>query len=373
MTKPSEQLHGESATDYDRLPGQRVETGDFWSIWEAARRLLAAQTPPFLLHGLTGGALRRHDAPLVYNDLMEWVAPGLAALDIGVAPTTLPADKAECIALLRACVRGGRTAPLLLFGIGDQEDEPPPDSASSLETAPPPPDGGEAETVTPAEEGIPAGAALLRQRLILEAVQGLDEMRVVDEAGRRQTVGVSWLLAGDAVAVRLTRRQHQGTHRAALRSALRRWAVFASACPERVITPYEEDAPLRRMAAEFLRYAAGARGDRARGMLRRAADRFENAAWEEDIADACDYLRASVCLEFRLTPSELDALISPPTHLLSDVERRELIYLARAGVRDLRVFAARRLVTERRHDDARRTLEQLQYDPDAWVRAVSQQ
>jgi hypothetical protein len=356
-------------TDYNRPSGNGMETGDFWSVWAAARRLLSAETPAYLLHGLTGGAIRRYDDPLVYNDLAEWVAPGLAALDIGVVVTPLPADKAECAALLRACVRGGRTAPVLLFGDGTSADEAEEETSAGV------PVSGEDELEKVGLEeagktGIAAEAPLLRQRLILEAVVGLDEMRVVDETGQRLTVGVSWLLSGMAVVVRLVRKTHRGTQRAGLRSAIRRWAVFAAACPERLVTPYQEDAPLRALAVEFLRHSAGTRGDRVRGMLRRAADGLENAVWEEDVQDAFDYLRAAVCLEFRLTPTELNALISPPTHLLSDIERRELIYLARAGVRDLRVFATRRLTTERGHDDANRTLEQLRYDPDAWVRAV---
>jgi hypothetical protein len=358
-----DQLQTPTHADSQCLPGSVVEITDHWSVWKAARRLLSPELTPHLLHGLTGGAIRRHDDALIYNDLTEWIAPGLATLDIRVEPLPLPHDKAECAALLRACLLRGRTVPVLLYG----ERE----TAATLPAASLPMEiEAEEEGETEGEEGIAAEAPLLRQRLALEAVQGLDEIRVVDEAGRRQTVGVSWLLAGTAVALRLTRRPHQGTRRAGLRAALRRWAVFSAACPERLITPYAEDEPRRTLAAAFLREAAGMRGDRARGLLRRAADGLERAIWPEDIQDAFDYIRASVCLEFRLTPTEQDALISPPTHLLSDIERRELIYLARAGVRDLRVLAARRLATEQGHDDARRTLEQLRYDPDTWVRAV---
>ncbi|HLV81971.1 MAG TPA: hypothetical protein VKT32_16905, partial [Chthonomonadaceae bacterium] len=65
-----------------------------------------------------------------------------------------------------------------------------------------------------------------------------------------------------------------------------------------------------------------------------------------------------------------EALLSPPAEPLSDIARRELIYLARAGTRDIKVLAARRLQPEKRHADARSTLEQLAYDLDPWVRAV---
>ena len=56
--------------------------------------------------------------------------------------------------------------------------------------------------------------------------------------------------------------------------------------------------------------------------------------------------------------------------MLSDAERRDLIYLARAGTRDLKILAAYRLWHEREQPDAAHTLEQLRYNADAWVRAV---
>jgi hypothetical protein len=351
--------------------------GEWWAVWEAAQRLLPPDTPPFLLHGLTGGALRRQDDVALYNDLGTWVTPGLATLDIRAVPTLLPADRAECATLLRAALRGGRTLPLLLFEEKREEEENP--QISQIDTdfvdrqdhfpLPTPPRSDPGTGVPKSLWGEPL-TELLRQRLIVGMAAGLDEIILRAADGQELMVGISWLLGGNAVVVKLLRHPHQGTRRAGLRAALRRWAVFAAACPERIITAYEEDALKRALAVAFLRECAGTRGDRVRGTLRRAADGLEAARYAEDIADALDYVRAAVCLEFRLTSSEMEALISPPAYALSEMERRELIYLARAGVRDLKVLAARRLASEIEYDDARRTLEELRYDEDAWVRAV---
>jgi hypothetical protein len=82
-------------------------------------------------------------------------------------------------------------------------------------------------------------------------------------------------------------------------------------------------------------------------------------------------LREAVFLDLRLPAVVQCALLSPPATPLTDVERRELIYLARAGTRDLKALAARRLAPERPQPDVCRTLEQLAYDADAWVRAAA--
>ena len=72
-----------------------------------------------------------------------------------------------------------------------------------------------------------------------------------------------------------------------------------------------------------------------------------------------------------MLPLDLEnVLLAPPDNILTDSERRELIYLCRAGVRDLKILAAHRLYHEREYPDARSALEQLRYDGEAWVRAM---
>ena len=83
------------------------------------------------------------------------------------------------------------------------------------------------------------------------------------------------------------------------------------------------------------------------------------------------YLRVAVIEALTLPVAIQNALLSDPKVTgLSDPERRELIYLARAGTRDLKILAARRLAGEIHYPDAQNTLNQLRYDSDPWVRAV---
>jgi hypothetical protein len=70
-------------------------------------------------------------------------------------------------------------------------------------------------------------------------------------------------------------------------------------------------------------------------------------------------------------PSALQAaLLSPPEVRLDPIHRRELIYCARSGTSCLRAMAAARLAPARANYEVARTLYQLCYDPDAWVRSA---
>jgi len=63
--------------------------------------------------------------------------------------------------------------------------------------------------------------------------------------------------------------------------------------------------------------------------------------------------------------------VSGRQEILTDLERRDLIYLARSGPPMLKVLAADRLRAERSRNDAKHTLEQLQFDPNFWVRMAA--
>ncbi len=163
----------------------------------------------------------------------------------------------------------------------------------------------------------------------------------------------------------------KGTRRAGARDALLRWLAFASACPERALTHNAADLPRRLEAAAFLREIGGETRAPFAARLRQAGKTLARARSQNDIAAALLTMREAVLREMQMPLAMQRALLSSPDLPLGEVERRELIYLARAGTRDLKTLAARRLGAERHHADARSTLDQLAYDADAWVRAAS--
>jgi hypothetical protein len=159
---------------------------------------------------------------------------------------------------------------------------------------------------------------------------------------------------------------------AAFDHAVRAWAQFACACASRMIGIGEADAPLRALAAAFWRQMAGAGRSARSNRVRRLADLLANPKDKRDIDSAFRSLYEMACDSLLLPPYLANALLAPDTAVLSDAERRELIYMARAGTRDIKIFAAHRLTFERECADARATLQQLRHDSDAWVRGAAQ-
>jgi hypothetical protein len=82
-------------------------------------------------------------------------------------------------------------------------------------------------------------------------------------------------------------------------------------------------------------------------------------------------LREHLCLTLHLPHAQASAILAPSERPLTHPERSELIYLARAGTRDLKALAARRLTYARSCSDAERTLEQLLNDTDPLVRGAA--
>jgi hypothetical protein len=165
----------------------------------------------------------------------------------------------------------------------------------------------------------------------------------------------------------LRRARRQGQRAANIRAALLRGLAFAAAYPQRALSAAPEDAPIRELAAGFLREIVGRRRDPAAVRLRRAAEGYV----EGEVQTAWAALREAVLLELRLPAAAQIALLSPSDVRLEEVACRELVYFARAGTREIRVMAARRLRAERHRPEARRALAPLVYDPDPWLRAAA--
>jgi hypothetical protein len=326
---------------------------DFWAVRVSALPLLPAwlATPEY--QSLTGGAIRSTQAPLLYADVEGLLLPGLAALGVSAALHPLPEEAEKVLPFLRGMALY-HPAPVFAFAA-----EP-----LSLE------DLLEAETernirVLPARRD--RECRMIRQGVVTAAVR-LPEphLRWQNAEAEDQETGLEEFRARFTHTLHLRRATRKGTRRIHIREALRRWIVFAVAYPDRLSTREPFDAFPRSHAAAFLKQAAGQQRDAVSNRLRQAGERLE----ESHVAEALSLLREAVLREMNLPATVYDALLLADSISLNEVERRELIYLARAGTRDLRVLAAQRLAPERAFPDVLRTLEQLAYDPDPWVRAA---
>ncbi|MCS6775031.1 MAG: hypothetical protein RMJ43_08260 [Chloroherpetonaceae bacterium] len=282
-----------------------------------------------LLQGMTGEVLRRHSAPFTLNDLQELLLPGLAAL--GVAGECVPLMGADAATLrrLRERLRRGIHVPLLRFA--------PEDPAS---------DGTDAT----GEAGDDAGHSLIACTVIAPG-----EEATLAEAVQHCTH-----------ALRMCRARHVGSRSARVRAVLLRWVAFATAMPERIVTAEEADRERREQAASFLELLAGRKRDPIAVRLRHAARYLRAGAVETSLF----HVRDAALRALHLPQIAQTALLSREDVPLSDLQRRELIYLARAGTRELRVLAARRLRCEPAAD-AQTTCEQLRAATDLWVRRAA--
>lgn len=306
---------------------------NLWALWQAVGARLAEPLPPMQVWGLTGLAIHNTDVALNGVALEAMLLPGLAALGLEAELQPLPEDPSELRPLLRAVLRTG-SVPLFSC---------------------------------PSEEAAPVSA----QPLITAVAPGArDAVTLQDSAGGVCSLSSTALRERGTHLLRLRRGGVKGPPRANRLAAVARWAAFEAAFPECTVSADEPDASAHALAGEFLRLIAGSRRDRGSNLLRRAAAIFDEPWGAEDLMAAFDLLREQTCLALQLPTAQANAILASPERPLTDLERRELIYLARAGTRDLKRLAARRLTWEREHSDAERTLEQLLYDPDPLVRAV---
>jgi hypothetical protein len=325
----------------ETIPTQR---SDFGQIWKAVEGWLPAAYSQTYRTGVTGEVIRGSGQVPIASDLTHLLIPGLAALGVEAHLMPLPPEDANLERFLT-----GSDAAVLLFGFG-----------ASLEFLPP----EEIDDATPLPRD--ADPAITAQARFVEVTAN----------------GLSWQNADGAVeraeaATLRTRFSHvlslekSGTkglrRRRSLQSALHRWLAWQAAYPERAPREADLTDPACGLAAGFLAEAVGTRHDFVSNRLRYAARCFEAAQIERAFA----WLQEAALAEWQLPAATAEALLAAPDLPLADVLRRELIYLARAGTPTLKTLAARRLTPECHHPDARKTLHQLCFDRDPWVRAAA--
>ena len=316
------------------------QRSDFALIWQAAERWLPVAHSSLFQAGLTGEVIRGSGRAPFASDLTHLLIPGLAALGVHARLAALPLNGADPEILPHD------SGVLLRIGF-----------AGSLEFSPP----EEINDATP----LPADAdpPITAQGRFQESTSDghapeIEDSLVAYEATLRPRF---------SHALHLAKSGPVRPHRASLYSALLRWLAWHAAYPERA--PHEADRAELTCgpAAAFLSEASSTRHDFVSNRLRYAARCFEAA----QIEDAYRWLLEAGIAVWQLPPVPAEALLTPPDLPLSDVLRRELIYLARAGTLPLKTLAAHRLTYERHHLDAHKTLHQLCFDPDPWVRAAA--
>lgn len=299
--------------------------------------------------GVTGACASGAGVPMLARDLWAMFLPGLPAL--GLQGEMIPLAPSTLVAAVRERLRYG--VPVILFRFSDflapQESEPSRDA---------PMEGAEAETRWEEPSVAQIG------RVIGITQQG--DVCWQEPHGEPQTSSPEQVCLLFSHALRVVRAKEKGGKLENIRRALLRWLAFAAAFPERLPSEAPEDAPILASAEAFLREIAGKRKSPIPLRWKYAADCFAEG-W---VLDALDWLREATLREIHLPPVLMEVLLSSETEPLSDLQRRELIYLARAGRPALRALCAERLLLEIDHDDAYRTLEQLRYDPSYWVRAI---
>lgn len=150
-----------------------------------------------------------------------------------------------------------------------------------------------------------------------------------------------------------------------LTAALMRWSAFASACPERLITANDGD-PIEGVI-RFFGEIVGQSQSPMRTRLRRAIASLN----DREISDAFRWIKEAGLIAVEAPVSVREALLCPADVYLTDIERRDLIYVARSGSPELKTLAVARLAVERERSDARNTLAQLRWDECYWVRKAA--
>ena len=320
----------------------RTRQSDFGLVWQAAEGLLPAAHSHLYRAGVTGELFRGSDQTPLASDLTHLLIPGLAALGIQAHLVPLPPEGRN---LEHGPTGSGRH---LLLGF-----------AASLEFSPP----EEIDDATPLP--VDGDPQITAQSFYPEV--GADRLRRQYSEGSVEYEARATLPRHFSHAFTLEKSGTKERRRSGLQAALHRWLAFHAAYPER--TPREADLtePACGLAAAFLSEVVGTRRDFVSNRLRYAAQCFESAQFK----NAYRWLQEAGLATWQLPAATAEALLTAPDLPLSDILRRELIYLARAGTPTLKTLATRRLTRECHHPDARKTLHQLCFDRDPWVRAAA--
>ncbi len=319
-------------------------------LLEALTPLLPASTPEVLVSGLTGRAFLRSEIPLRAHDLLTLVFPG--GLGLGASAELIAVtSESRWKAVLRDRLRTMPFVPAIRFSASLPDPPEPPESPPRNPYACDFP-----ETMEPILEDLTLVTAHDENLYYHHRVRG--ETETIREAEFARTF---------THVLRLGRTGERGFLHDVTTEAITRMLAYSAAYPDRVFGAGERGAPMREAWAEFLFERGAKERNRWGTALKKAASALQSGDAEEMFSQ----LRRAVLPELQLPTSVEDALLNPEKPL-SPVQRRELIYLGRAGLPIPRTLIAVRLHPEAdRHPDLAKTLHQMRYDSFPWVRAAA--
>jgi hypothetical protein len=315
------------------------------SSFDLLRQALDGLLPAARSHsyraGFLGEILRGSGQTLLASELTHLILPGLATLGVTGVFAPFLKDGTDLIEPEKS------GAAILLFGF-----------EGPLEFAPP----DEIHDATPLPEKT--DPKITAQALFLPSGSKFSPRTYEEAFGEpAETLRLRF-----SHALFLSRSHTKTRRHDSIVALLHRWLAWHAAYPTRA--PQEGDVmdPACSLTAAFLLEIAGTRRDYVSNRLRYAARHFEAA----EIEAAYAWLLEAAIAGWQLPAAAAEALLASPDHPMPDLLRRELIYFARAGILPLKTLAARRLTRERHHPDAAKTLHQLRFDPDPWVRAAAE-
>ena len=325
---------------------------DIEAIWKGAERLLPAEFDPTVGRGATGEIICRRESARLFSDFEHFIVPGLRTFGVEMRPMPI-LYKPKTLEFLRKEV-GFRQVPLLKFAS---------DPFASIAVSQDP------NLLTTA---IPT----LQERKIAMNGQGILH-RVEEEKlfwSERQE-GELVECEGSLFEIQLRFNCVIGLRRAAKKggvsenreATIRRWCAFDIAYPERSVFTSSDSSEAFEETAYVLKAMAGKRQDRFAINCKQAARALEKNDSEEGQRILFETALMTMNLPYRLFAT----LCASPNFSLHPAELRELLYLARAGTRYLRLFAHHRLSGEANVREVKQTIETLVFCSDPLVRAAA--
>ena len=319
-------------------------------LFESVQPLLPANLSQASLRAMTSANLLHVHAPLRGNDLLLLVFPGLISLGVKAELVQVSAES-RWKATLRDRLRvTPGVAALRLSALLPEPPDPPEAPPRNAYTHVFPeviePVVEDLITITAVEESL---FYFHRDRGETETIREMDFSRCFTHLVRLQRTG-----------------ERNAPLQENVRDVLSRTIAYAVAYPDRIIRGGEADSVSRIALSAFLKERGTRDRSRTGKLLRKAGAALES----EDISGAIVLLTEVVLPELQLPTSVEDVLLQVEKRL-TPVERREMQYLARAGLPIPRTLIARRLHSESKNPDIAQTLYQMRYDSCAWVRAAA--
>lgn len=325
---------------------------DIEAIWLGAERLLPSGFDPIVGRGATGEIICGKKSARLFSDIEHFVEPGLRTFGLEMRPMPI-LHKPKTLELLKKEV-GFRRVPLLKFAT---------DPFASIAVSQDP------NLLTTAIPTLQERKIVLNSQGILHRVE--EEKLFWAEYHEGELVECEGSLFELQLrfncAIKLRRAAKKGGVQENREATIRSWCAFNIAYPERSTFSNRDFYADSERAAEFLKTIARNRQDRFAINCRQAAIALERS----DTQGAQRILFETALLTLNLPQRLFATLGASPDFSLHPAELRELLYLARAGTRYLRLFALHRLSGEAHVREVKLTIETLVFCSDTLVRAAA--